>query len=119
MEVQIPPDAQTVQGDADAIAVLLRNLLENAVRHARGRVRIESRVQDGAVQLAVRDDGDGLTAEQAARAFDRFYRAGNGGGSGLGLAIVQRVAQLHGGAARLGAGLDGRGLGVEVTLTQR
>jgi two-component system, OmpR family, sensor histidine kinase QseC len=116
LETQIADDVQSVPGDADALAVLLRNLLENAVRHAHARVRIEARRNGDRVLLAVRDDGDGMTPEQASRAFDRFYRAGGGAGSGLGLAIVQRVAHLHDGTARLAGGLDGRGVGIEIDL---
>ena len=116
IDTQIENGARTALGDADALAILVRNLLENAVRHAHSHVLIEARPSKNRVLFAVRDDGDGMTAEQARRAFDRFYRASEGGGSGLGLAIVQRVAQLHGGSARLGPGLDGRGVGIEVDL---
>jgi signal transduction histidine kinase len=116
LEVAVAEDARQVLGDADALAILLRNLLENGVRHARSRVRMATQRAGGRVLLSVRDDGGGMTPEQASRAFDRFYRASGGGGSGLGLAIVQRVAQLHGGVARLAAGLEGQGAGVEVDL---
>ncbi len=116
LETAIAPDARTASGDADALAILLRNLVENAVRHGRSKVRVETQRTGERVVLTVRDDGDGMTPEQARRAFDRFYRSSGGGGTGLGLAIVQRVAQLHGGTARLTTGVDERGVGVQVDL---
>jgi hypothetical protein len=53
---------------------------------------------------------------EAERAFDRFYRGTEGGASGLGLALVRRIAELHHGRVRIGAGLDGAGVGFEVDL---
>jgi signal transduction histidine kinase len=79
--------------------------------------RVEARAEDGAATIAVRDDGPGMSAEQQARAFDRFYRgAGGGGGAGLGLALVRRVAEMHGGRVGFAAGLGGKGIGVEIVL---
>lgn len=102
--------------DADACAVLLRNLLDNALRHARQRVELSLIARaDGAV-WRVQDDGPGMSAEQRQRAFDRFYRASGSGGAGLGLAMVQRVAQLHRGGVAIIDGLDGVGVGVEAWL---
>lgn len=114
LALDVPPLA--LRGDADALAILLRNLIDNALRHAAGAVRIEARAADATVRLAVRDDGPGMPPAQHARAFDRFYRGAEGGGAGLGLALVKRIAELHGGSASLVDGLDGRGLGVEVVL---
>jgi signal transduction histidine kinase len=103
--------------DEDALGIAVRNLIDNALRYARTRIVVESRLEDGALVLAVRDDGPGMAPEIAARAFDRFYRGEQGDtGSGLGLALVRRVAELHSGTVRLGAGLDGTGTAVEIVL---
>jgi len=115
VEVDVPH--VTVLGDPDSLPLAIRNLCENALRHARSRVRISASEERGATTLAVRDDGPGMTPGQRARAFDRFYRATpDGSGAGLGLALVKRVAELHGGEVRFSAGLDGRGLGVEIVV---
>jgi signal transduction histidine kinase len=116
LELDVPP--LQLRGDADALAILLRNLVDNALRHASRTVRVEARAAEASVHIAVRDDGPGMSDAQRRRAFDRFYRGAEGGGTGLGLALVKRIAELHGGSASLGAGLDGRGLGVEVVLPQ-
>ncbi|MEW5878888.1 MAG: ATP-binding protein [Pseudomonadota bacterium] len=116
LELDVP--ALEVRGDADALAILLRNLLDNALRHAAGRVRVQARALDHAIALTVADDGPGMPAEQRSRAFDRFYRGAEGGGAGLGLALVKRIAALHGGDASFVDGLGGRGLGVEVVLAR-
>jgi signal transduction histidine kinase len=116
VEVAVADEARALRADADALAILLRNLLDNALRHARSRVRIEAARGGERIVLAVRDDGPGLTPEQAERAFDRFYRGTEGGASGLGLALVRRIAELHHGRTRIGTGLDGAGVGFEVDL---
>jgi len=116
LAVEVPP--LELRGDADALAILLRNLLDNALRHAASAVRVAARAADGSVVLTVADDGPGMPAEQRSRAFDRFYRGAEGGGAGLGLALVKRIAELHGGDASFIDGLGGRGLGVEVVLAR-
>lgn len=104
-------------GQPDALAVLLRNLLDNALRHtpAGGQVRVRVRVQAGAeggaaaqnesAVLSVEDSGPGIAPDERARVFDRFYRAPGapGHGSGLGLAIVRAVADAHGARLRIDA----------------
>ena len=79
----------------------MRNLLENAVRHAGSRVRLGLRAVDGVAVLDVTDDGPGIPAEDRDRVFDRFFTADGarrrGSGSGLGLAIARSVAVRHGG----------------------
>jgi two-component system sensor histidine kinase BaeS len=93
--------------DAARIGQILRNLLANAIVHtpAGGDVRVLAEARDGAAWLEVRDSGVGLTPDQQAHVFDRFWRAdasrardGGGAGSGLGLAIVRQLVTLHGGA---------------------
>ena len=111
-----------MRGDADAVATLVSNLVDNAVRYTNhgGRVDVLVRSDDGAALLEVRDNGPGISLEDRERVFDRFYRgaaaqaAGAARGSGLGLAIVRRIAERHGGAVTLGPGVDGNGLGVTV-----
>ena len=102
-----------VAGDQDALARLLVNLLDNAVRHAASRVCVSVRADGGWAVLAVTDDGPGIAPEDAERAFGRFARLddarsrpGEKGaaeeGAGLGLAIVKSTAEAHGGSVSLG-----------------
>jgi len=97
----------------DRITQVLDNLLSNAVRHAPGSSVVTVRVarRGHQVELRVVDHGPGLTDEQKARAFDRFWRGGSGGGgSGLGLAIARRLVEVDGGTIELrdtaGGGLE-------------
>ncbi|WP_287417201.1 ATP-binding protein [Oceanithermus sp.] len=80
------------------------NLIDNALRHARTRVRLGCRLEDGRACLWVADDGPGIPEADLPRVFDRFYRADparsrRSGGSGLGLAIVRAISEAHGGEA--------------------
>jgi two-component system OmpR family sensor kinase len=110
--------------DIDAIGVLLRNLLDNALRYAGHGARVEIACRglrhegDECVLLSVRDDGPGVCAEDRHRIFDRFYRVPGtpGRGSGIGLSLVWRIAELHAGTIDVGDGLDGRGLGITLRL---
>ncbi|MFT8244794.1 ATP-binding protein [Roseomonas sp. BN140053] len=88
--------------EAGQIAQVLRNLLENAVRHGRegGCVRLSVAPAEGGVLLAVTDDGPGIPREHIPRLTERFYRVDKGrsrtaGGTGLGLAIVKHVINRH------------------------
>lgn len=89
-----------LKGQPAALASLVRNLVDNALRHGPpgSRVQVWTGVVDGAPVLRVDDAGPGLPPAERQRVFDRFYRrAGEGvSGSGLGLAIVDAVAQRHG-----------------------
>lgn len=91
-----------VHGSPQLLGQLLRNLTDNASRHARSRVAISLEQRDGRAILMVDDDGDGIPEAQRERVFDRFVRLDDArdrdaGGSGLGLAIVQGVARAaHG-----------------------
>src|SRR5439155_21431354 len=101
LEVHAPADL-TFTGDRLRLEQALGNLVENALRHGAGGVRVEARSVDGRVELHVHDAGAGLPSEFVPRAFQRFSRADEsrtGGGAGLGLAIVAAIAGAHGGAA--------------------
>lgn len=88
-----------VEGDGDAVARALRNLVENALRHTAPGTAVEVRLRPPAV-VEVADRGPGLPPGERSRLFQRFWRADRGreGGTGLGLAIAQRIAQAQGGA---------------------
>jgi two-component system, OmpR family, sensor histidine kinase QseC len=106
--------------DAEAVAVVLENLVDNALRYspvgATVEVSVESRA--GATLIRVADDGPGIAVADRERVFARFERLGAADqtGSGLGLAIVQRIAVLHGGSARVVDGPAGYGAILEVRI---
>ena len=98
--------AAPVLGNRDELGRLVRNLVENAARHARSTVQLAVAAEDGGARLDVVDDGPGIPAEERERVFDRFYRADfsrsrDTGGTGLGLAIARAIAEGHGGELRL------------------
>ncbi len=96
------PAPAMVQGQPEALAVLLRNLLDNALRHTpeggQVRVQVVPAAQGAGPVLAVDDSGPGIAPEDRDRVLARFYRVPGtpGHGSGLGLAIVAAVAERHG-----------------------
>ncbi|HEY2742297.1 MAG TPA: HAMP domain-containing sensor histidine kinase [Gaiellaceae bacterium] len=104
--IELAVEPATVTGDEARLHQVLDNLLANARTHtpAGTPVSVELRQVDGRAELSVADHGPGLTEEQAARVFERFYRtdtsrARASGGAGLGLSIVAAVAEAHGGTA--------------------
>jgi signal transduction histidine kinase len=109
-----------VRGSAPQLERVLRNLGDNAARHAAGRVALGVGTRDGEVVLTVVDDGPGIPAADRARAFERFVRLDEGrarqeGGAGLGLAIVREIVRSHGGTVVLGDAPLG-GLRVEIRM---
>lgn len=120
--------ACVVAGDQDALARLLVNLLDNAVRHAASQVCVSVREEGGWAVLAVTDDGPGIPPEDAERVFGRFARlddararAGDDSageeGAGLGLAIVRSTAEAHGGSVSLGDARPGLRATVRLPLS--
>lgn len=114
-------DPASVECDPRRIDRILRNLLDNAVEHGEGRpIEVTIGADESAVAVTVRDHGVGLTQDECARVFDRFWRADPArarttGGTGLGLAIAHEDARLHGG--RLEAwGEPGAGACFRLTL---
>ncbi|MFK0402886.1 ATP-binding protein [Microbacterium sp. NPDC090225] len=94
--------AARVSGDPRLLGQLLRNLADNAARHAHGRVAIGVAPADGYVFVTVEDDGAGVPVDERERVFERFVRldearSRDAGGSGLGLAIVRGIAAASGG----------------------
>ncbi|MGC0386588.1 sensor histidine kinase [Streptomyces sp. SAI-129] len=93
-------------GNPDDYERLLRNLVDNAARHAAHRIQITLRNQDAWIVLTVHDDGPGVPPADAERIFERFVRLDDArsrdhGGTGLGLAIARDLAHRHGGTLAL------------------
>ena len=112
-----------VRGSGRDLALLVRNLVDNAVRYTKPGGRVDVEVSDGAdgrVALRVTDTGVGIPSRDLGRIFERFYRVDRArsretGGTGLGLAIVRHVAENHGGTVSIESEL-GRGTCIEVHL---
>lgn len=102
VEVFIASSAQDalLQADPEYLAMLVHNLVQNALRYGRGRVQINVQLVDGQLQLQVEDNGPGIPLAERDKVLKPFYRAAGshhqGRGHGLGLAIVERIAQWHG-----------------------
>ena len=113
-------DAVPAAGHAGLIAILLRNLIDNAIRYspAGGSVQVRAATDGDAATLMVSDQGPGIPAEERDKVGQRFYRVlgTEEYGSGLGLSIVKRIAELHGASVSLGEGDRGRGLSAAVSF---
>lgn len=112
--------AGRVLGDPAGLRRVLRNLTDNAARHARAALAFSLAARDGAVVVTVDDDGPGIPEADRSRVLDRFVRladarARDEGGSGLGLAIVAELVAAHGGTVEIGDAPLG-GARVVVTL---
>jgi two-component system, OmpR family, sensor kinase len=106
-----------VSGDRLRLEQALTSLVENALRHGAGAVRLSARRENGAVAIHVTDEGAGFPDDFLPHAFERFSRADAArgrGGAGLGLAIVDTIATAHGGAADAVNRPEG---GADVSLT--
>ncbi len=100
-EVAMPEAASELVGDRRKIEQVLENIISNAVKFspAESRVRISAEVIEERLEVCVADQGDGMTAEQLTRIFDKFYRADASntalGGLGLGMSIVKTIIEAH------------------------
>lgn len=120
--VEVTGDAAIVAGNARLLSRLVRNLMQNALRHGAPPVRAAIRREDGMVELTVRDHGPGIADGERERVFEPFYRPSGrseqAGGWGLGLALVRQIAERHGGSVRQETPADG-GARFVVTLPER
>lgn len=110
--------AMCIDGDPRLLRRLLRNLLENAVRHGRSPTQVQIVSVEGSAEIRVHDSGPGIPTDQVERLFEPFHRLpGNrdNAGNGLGLALVRQIARHHGGDVRYVRADDGGGCFV-VTL---
>jgi heavy metal sensor kinase len=112
-DITVEPSEETVRGDRLRLEQALGNLVDNALRHGAGNVKLQAVEDTSEVELHVIDEGSGFPAGFLPHAFDRFARADEargGSGSGLGLSIVDVIARAHGGSAhvvnRSGGGVD-------------
>ena len=112
----------TVRGSAQDLSLLVRNLVDNAIRYSAegAEVLVDVRSANGETQVRIRDTGIGIPSRDLSRIFERFYRVDRArsretGGTGLGLAIVKHVVENHGGRTSVESEL-GRGTTFEVTL---
>lgn len=116
-------DEGEIVGHAEPLRILIRNLLENAIKYTppAGTVDVELRRQDDALILSVEDSGPGIPEQDRKRVLDRFYRVAGTEttGSGLGLAIVKAIADLHGASLVLGRSARLGGLAVQVRFKAR
>jgi signal transduction histidine kinase len=99
--VDVPDEVGAIWADPDRFEQIVGNLLENALNHGRGTVRLSAQtsVLHGApaVDLLVADDGDGIAPQHRELAFSRFWQGGIKTGTGLGLYLVRGLVEAHGG----------------------
>lgn len=119
-----PGEPASVQGERQALHVLLRNLLDNAIKYSPPHGTVDIRIEagaDGGASLVVEDSGPGIADAEHERVFDRFYRVPGteAPGSGLGLAIVKTVAERHHARVELGRSQRLGGLAVAVRFPPR
>jgi signal transduction histidine kinase len=115
LKLDVPRDLPPVPADEGRLMQILSNLISNAIKYTppQGHISVSAEVLEGHAQIAVQDDGLGISPEDQAQVFARFFRVRNADtenidGTGLGLAIVKSLVEAHGGQiglrSRLGEG---------------
>jgi len=106
LRTELPPALPALAGDADRLAQVFTNLLDNAIKHtpAGGKVTLAATATPGWVEASVGDTGPGIPAEDLSRIFERFYQVDKSrarrAGVGLGLTISKEILEAHGGSLR-------------------
>ena len=124
LSAALPPTLPALTGDADRLAQVFGNLMDNALKHtpAGGQVTVSAAAVLGGVEVSVADTGSGIPAADLPRIFERFYQVDKsrvraaGGGAGLGLAISQEIVAAHGGSIRVESQLGKGGTRFVVVL---
>jgi two-component system OmpR family sensor kinase len=107
LRAELPPVLPSMAGDADRLAQVFTNLLDNAIKYTPqgGTVTLTAAEAPGGVEVAVADTGSGIPPEDLSRIFERFYQVdksrARSGGLGLGLAITKEIVDAHGGRLRV------------------
>lgn len=118
LELLAAPNLPPIAGNADMLSMLLSNLVDNAIHYTPpgGHISVSLEPDDNGLQLAVSDDGPGLSPHLRQRVFERFYRVASQDqpGTGLGLSICRRITELHHASLTLSDGLNDRGLTARV-----
>ncbi|MFW6774798.1 ATP-binding protein [Nocardioides sp. CPCC 205120] len=115
VELDVADDLPLAQADPDKFVQVLTNLVENAVRHGEGTVRVGlGPAPGGAVRMVVDDEGRGIPEEIRRRVFTKFWQYGAAGGSGLGMYLVGGLVGAHGGSVEIG---EAPGGGARVVVT--
>lgn len=128
-QTDIPEHLPTISVNADQMKILIRNLIDNAIKYTQrgGKISLTANSSHGEIEIQVTDTGIGIPAEALPHIFERFYRVDAArsrdtsratSSTGLGLALVQRIAQTHGGRAEVSS-LIGKGSTFTVRLPLR
>jgi len=102
-EIELPKTPIDLWINKEKIAQVVKNIVSNAVKYAPagGRIRVSARYTDDMYQVAIEDEGIGMSRDQVAKIFDKFYRAAESGtavqGTGLGMNIVKKIVAAHDG----------------------
>jgi len=116
-------DEAFLRCNPELLRVLLRNLLDNSIKHTAPGTSVQVKISRdaGVISMSVSDDGPGIPEQELKKVSERFYRplGTQASGSGLGLSIVKRIAEVHNASLQIGAAGNGRGLRVTVLFKQQ
>ena len=121
-KIALQTSVAVIECDIDSIGILLRNLIDNALRYTDqgGMIRIrcgyETKNHESKPYLEISDNGCGVPKSEMLSIFQRFYRVpgSKGAGSGIGLSLVHAIAELHHATIKTGLGLEGKGFSLKV-----